>query len=142
MSDNKTKQTEVIPENFLRQVDHAGRRDDALVLDQLFREATGFEPRMWGPTIVGYGQYHYTYESGRQGDMLASGFSPRKANMVVYVVPGFDGFEYLMRDLGKYRIGKSCLYLGRLKNVDLDVLGQLIRAGLEDLATRWTVKPS
>ncbi|MEE9427901.1 MAG: DUF1801 domain-containing protein [Paracoccaceae bacterium] len=142
MAENKTQQTEVNPEDFIRQIDYAGRRADALELNQLFGRITGFQPRMWGPTIVGYGQYHYKYESGREGDMPATGFSPRKANMVVYVVPGYDGFEDLMRDLGKHRTGKSCLYLGALKNVDMDVLGRLIRAGLDDLATRWVIKPS
>ena len=142
MATNKTQQTAVNVQDFLRQVDNNTRRADALVLDQLFRKITGFQPRMWGPTIVGYGQYHYTYDSGRQGDMPATGFSPRKANMVVYVVPGYDGFEALMQGLGKHRTGKSCLYLGPLKNIDLDVLGKLIRAGLDDLATRWAIKPS
>ncbi|MEE9386993.1 MAG: DUF1801 domain-containing protein [Paracoccaceae bacterium] len=142
MAENKTQQTEVNAEDFLCQVDHAGRRADGLVLDQLFRRVTGFQPRMWGSSIVGYGQYHYTYDSGRQGDMPACGFSPRKANMVVYVVPGFDGFKDLMRDLGKHKIGKSCLYLGALKNIDMGVLEQLIRAGLDDLATRWKIGPS
>ncbi len=142
MSENKTKPTTADVNDFLNSVDHPGRRADAIQLDQLFRNVTGFQPRMWGQTMVGYGQYHYTYASGRQGDSLATGFSPRTANMVCYIMPGYTDFGHILKDLGKHKLGKSCLYLGRLHGVDLDVLARLIRAGLDDLDTQWPVQPS
>jgi hypothetical protein len=139
MTENKTEPTGADVTDFLTSVEHAGRRADAIVLDGLFREVSGFEPVIWGPSIVGYGRYHYRYESGREGDFLATGFSPRKANMVVYILPGYTDFGHILKDLGKHRLGKSCLYLGALKNVDLAVLRRLIRAGLDDLAGTWPV---
>ncbi len=95
---------------------------------------------MWGPTIVGYGQYHYTYDSGRQGDFLATGFSPRKSNLSIYIMPGYADFQTILDRLGKHKIGKSCLYINKLVDVDLDVLAELIRAGLADLAAKWPVQ--
>ena len=142
MTENKTTITNVNVTDYLNAVEPEGRRSDALLLDELFREVTGFEPRMWGPTIVGYGQYHYVYESGRQGDCLATGFAPRKANMVLYIMPGYTDYSSILANLGKYKIGKACLYLGRLKNVNLDVLATLIRTGVADLDKKWPVKPS
>ena len=142
MSDNKTQMTDGSVEDFIASVDHAGRREDAAQLDLLFREATGFQPRLWGPSIIGYGWYHYRYDSGREGDFLATGFSPRKANMVVYIMPGYSEFSDILSRLGPYKLGKSCLYLGRLGKVDLGVLKELICAGLEDLGTRWDIHPT
>ena len=142
MAENKTMPTGASVEEFLKLVEPAGKRADALLLEQLFREVTKFEPQMWGPSIVGFGRYHYTYESGREGDSPATGFSPRKANMVVYIMPGYTDFSHILKDLGKHRLGKSCLYLGALKNIDLEVLRRLIRAGLDDLENIWPVQPS
>lgn len=142
MTENLTGVTGADVGEFLNQIEHAGRREDALMLENVFRDVTGFAPQMWGPSMVGYGSYHYTYDSGRQGDYLATGFSPRKANMVVYIMPGYSDFSEILRDLGKHKLGKSCLYLGRLKNVDLNVLARLIRAGLDDLDQIWPVQPS
>lgn len=142
MSTNVTIMRDDPVEPFLESIEPSGRKEDALVLDQLFRSETGFQPRLWGPSIIGYGRYHYRYASGREGDFLATGFSPRKANMVVYILPGYTEFGSILADLGPHRLGKSCLYLGRLAGVDLAVLRRLIRAGLADLATRWTVQPT
>ncbi|PHQ97122.1 MAG: hypothetical protein COB40_05860 [Marinosulfonomonas sp.] len=142
MAENKTMPTAASVEEFLKLVEPAGKRADALLLEQLFREVTKFEPQMWGPSIVGFGRYHYTYESGREGDSPATGFSPRKANMVVYIMPGYTDFSNILKDLGKHRLGKSCLYLGALKNIDLEVLRRLIRAGLDNLENTWPVQPS
>ena len=97
---------------------------------------------MWGPTIIGYGEYHYTYESGREGDFLATGFSPRKANMVLYIMPGYADFGDILDRLGKHKLGKSCLYINKLADVDLDVVAEIIKAGIDDLGTRWPIKPS
>jgi len=141
MSQNKTVPTNADVTAYLSAVQPARRRDDALALDQLFRKVTGFQPQMWGGSMVGYGRYHYRYDSGRDGDFLATGFAPRKANMVVYIMPGYADFGGLLDQLGKHRLGKSCLYLNKLADVDLDVLARLIRAGLDDLATRWDIHP-
>ncbi len=142
MAENKTKATQASVEEFIAQVDHKTRREDAIVLDALFRRVTGWTPKMWGPSLIGYGSYDYTYESGRSGSMLATGFSPRKANMVMYIMPGYQELGDMLARVGKHRIGKSCLYLGPLKNNDMNVLEEIIRAGLDDLGKRWPVHPS
>lgn len=141
-SENKTAMTDVPVAEYLATVTPDRRRDDATALDQLFRRVTGWSPRMWGPSMVGYGSYAYTYESGRKGTFLATGFAPRKANTVVYIMPGYQDFASFLDRLGPHKTGKSCLYLGALAKVDLDVLGALIRAGLDDLGTRWPISPT
>ncbi len=125
--------------NFIASVDNPVRRQDAAALDMLFRQATGFVPRLWSGSIIGYGRYHYRYESGREGDAPATGFSPRKANLVVYIMPGYTDFGSILGRLGKYKIGKSCLYLNKLADIDVDVLAELVKAGLDDLGSRWTI---
>jgi hypothetical protein len=142
VSDNKTTVTDVAVDEYLSQVEPERRRVDAQRLDQIFREASGFAPRMWGPSIVGYGRYHYRYESGREGDFLATGFAPRKANLVIYIMPGYTDFSAILARLGKHKIGKSCLYINKLDDIDLDVLKELIAAGIEDLGRHWPVEPS
>ena len=142
MAENKTKATSADVQDFLRQIGPERRRLDGLRLDALFRDVTGFEPVMWGPSIVGYGRYHYKYESGREGVSLATGFSPRKSNLSIYILPGYADFSDLTARLGKHKLGKSCLYLNKLSDVDETVLAELIKAGLADLAKRWTVEPS
>lgn len=142
MAKNKTQPTEIDPKDFIASVEHPTRRADAETLDKLFRSVTGWAPRMWGPTIIGYGQYHYTYESGRKGDFLATGFSPRKANLSLYIMPGYADFQSLLDRLGKHKIGKSCLYINKLADVDMDVVEEIVRAGLDDLAKRWPVTPT
>ena len=106
----------------------------------MFQDITGWKPRMWGPSMVGYGSYHYTYDSGRSGDFLATGFSPRKANMSIYIMPGYADFSDILARLGKHKIGKSCLYVNKLADIDLNVLQDLVRAGLEDLSSKWPVQ--
>lgn len=140
MSENKTQMTAASVEDYLKAVEPERRRADALALDALFRRVTGWQPRMWGPSMVGYGSYHYVYDSGREGDFLATGFAPRKANMVVYILPGYADFSDILSRLGPHRLGKSCLYLGALSKIDMAVLAELIAAGLEDLGRRWTVE--
>lgn len=127
---------------FLDDVMPERRKTDARRLDGLFREVTGWTPRLWSPGIVGYGAYDYTYASGRSGTALATGFAPRKANMVVYIMPGYADFADILEALGPYKKGKACLYLGALSKVDESALRRLIRAGLDDLATRWTITPT
>jgi hypothetical protein len=137
----KTTPTATTVETFLSAVEPETRREEGHRLDAIFRSATGWEPRMWGPSIVGYGRYRYTYDSGRTGEMCATGFSPRKAELSVYILPGYADFGPILADLGKHRLGKSCLYLRRLSDVDEAVLARLIRAGIDDLAKRWPVTP-
>jgi hypothetical protein len=127
---------------FLAGVEPAARRAEATRLDAIFREVTGWEPRMWGPSMVGYGRYAYTHDSGHSGVAMATGFSPRKAELVVYILPGYADFGLILADLGPHRLGKSCLYLKRLAGIDQGALCRLIRAGLDDLARRWTVEPT
>ena len=117
--------------DFLNAVEHDTRREDAFVLLDLLKELTGEEPVMWGPSIVGYGTYHYKYPTGREGDMPLAGFSPRKAAITVYIMAGFSRYEELMAKLGKYKTGKSCLYIKKLADVDIEVLKELIVESVE-----------
>ncbi len=129
-------------ESFLAAVEPERRRDEARRLDTLFRRVTGLAPRLWASGIVGYGSYHYTYASGHSGHYLATGFSPRASKLSIYIMPGYADFGPILARLGKHKTGKSCLYVNKLDDIDMDVLGELIRAGLDDLATRWPVLPS
>ena len=139
---NKTVPTEQDPRGFLDQIENANKRSDAHQLLELFKTTTGWNPVMWGPSIIGFGQYHYKYESGREGDFLATGFSPRKANFSVYIMPGYKDFGAILDRIGKHKTGASCLYFNKLADIDQTVLAELITAGLEDLATRYAIKPS
>jgi hypothetical protein len=139
MAENKTKATQVSVAEFIDAVPHDVRRADAKILDEMFRRITGWAPQMWGPSIIGYGRYDYTYDSGRSGRFLATGFSPRKANLVLYIMPGYMEMSDMLERLGKHKIGKSCLYINKLADVELPVLEEIVRAGLDDLATRWPV---
>ena len=135
MAETKTKPTEITAESFIDTVDHPGKREDAKVLDALFRKVTGEAPRMWGPTIVGYGEYHYRYDSGHEGDICRVGFSPRKARHSLYVSCSCDGeedpaFSALLERMGKHSRGNGgCLYVNKLADIDLGVLEQMIAMG-------------
>ncbi|MEM8536480.1 MAG: DUF1801 domain-containing protein [Pseudomonadota bacterium] len=142
MAENKTKPTAQSVSAFIAGVEHPTRRLDAQTLDALFRKVTGWQPRMWGPTMIGYGSYDYTYDSGHSGTSLATGFSPRKANLVLYIMPGYADFQPVLDRLGKYKTGKACLYINKLADVDISVVAEIIRAGLDDLGTRWPVSPT
>lgn len=136
-AENKTKATSVSPESFIQTVEHDVRRADAKVLLDLFADVTQLVPRMWGPSIIGYGRYHYKYESGREGEFMMTGFSPRKVNQVIYIMPGYTDHSAILDRIGKYKIGKSCLYINKLADIDLDVLRELITAGFEDMKSRY-----
>jgi hypothetical protein len=142
MSENKTRPTGEAVTEFIGSVAHPTRRADAQRLDEIFREVTGWAPQMWGPSIVGYGSYHYRYDSGREGDALATGFSPRKSNLVVYIMPGYADFDDKLARLGKHKIGKSCLYINKLADVDEEVLKEMIRVGVDDLGKKYPVEAS
>lgn len=137
----KTKSAPLDVEAWLAGVDPA-RQDEAEELLGLFAEATGFEPRLWGASMVGFGRYAYRYDSGYSGESLATGFSPRKAELSIYIMPGYADFGDILSRLGPHRLGKACLYIRRLDRVDKGALRELIRAGLDDLAKHWPVLPT
>lgn len=126
MADNKTKPTEVSVAAYLDALPDETKRADAKALLKLMRGATSEKPKMWGPSIVGFGSLHYKYESGREGDTPLAGFSPRKAATVLYGVTGFSDAEALLAKLGKHTTGKGCLYIKRLADVDRKVLEELV----------------
>ena len=137
----KTKATAQSVDAFIGALADPRRQEEARLIDAMMRRVTGEEPRMWGPSIIGYGQYHYRYESGHEGDAPRLGFSPRKAELVLYVL-GVDAEDRskeaaLLERLGKHRTGKSCLYIRRLDQVDLDVLEQLARLSWQTMAKRY-----
>ncbi|WP_264212464.1 DUF1801 domain-containing protein [Leisingera thetidis] len=142
MNQNKTVPTGASVADFLAGVEPARKAQEAQDLDALFRRATGFEPQMWGDSLVGYGRYHYRYRTGREGDFLATGFSPRKARHSIYIMPGYQDYGALLARLGKHKLGKSCLYVNKLADIDLEVLAELVRAGLRDLDAIWPVQPA
>ncbi len=137
MAENKTAENQGDVEVFLASVEHPTRRNDAITVNQLMQKITGLPAKMWGASIVGFGHYHYKYESGREGDFFRTGFSPRKANLVVYIMPGYTDHSAVLARLGKHKIGKSCVYINKLTDVDLAVLEELIRAGLADMAEKY-----
>lgn len=134
---NKTQTTAVDPAAFIDTVDNPTRRADAHTLLALFNRVTGLNPQMWGPTMIGYGRYHYTYASGREGDAMITGFSPRKSSLVLYVLSGYDGLEDHLARLGKHKHGKSCLYVNKLADIDMAVLEAIIEHGLEHMRATW-----
>jgi hypothetical protein len=138
MAENKTKPTEANVDEFLASVENDRRRSDALVVCKLMNELTGKKPVMWGPTMVGFGTYHYKYESGREGDWFVAGFAPRKANLVLYIMSGFKGHAALLAALGKHKTGGCCLYINKLEDVDMDVLRELIHRSVEHVSNAQT----
>ena len=131
MNENKTGPTDVPVEEFLASVEHPARRADGFELLELMKSVTGQDPVMWGPSIVGFGRYHYRYGSGREGDSAAVGFSPRKANLALYGLTYGPDADRLLPLLGKHKTGAACLYINRLDDVDRDVLAGLIRSGYQ-----------
>lgn len=137
MAELKTKKTTASVSGFLNSIDDKERRADCKTVAKMMREATGEKPAMWGPAIVGFGSYDYTYESGRSGKWFLCGFSPRKQALTLYIMPGFRKFDALMKKLGKYTTGKSCLYIKRLADVDLAVLQELVEASVEHMRATY-----
>lgn len=133
MAENKTRPTDQNVIDFLDSVNHQTRREDGFTLLEIMKEVTGEDPVMWGSSIVGFGSYHYKYESGREGDMPIIGFSPRKQSMTLYIMPGFDDYEAMLAVLGKHKTGKSCLYVNKLADVDEAVLRDLIKRSYEHM---------
>ena len=134
MAELKTKPTQASVLDFLGMLSDDQRRNDCLVVLELMKAATGAEPVMWGSSIVGFGRYQYRYKSGRQGVWPVISFSPRKNDLTLYIMPGFDRYESLLARLGKHKTGKSCLYLKRLSDVDLSILIELIGESVKAMA--------
>ena len=127
MSELKTQKNDASVEEFLQAVDHEGKREDSFEILAMMREITSDDPSMWGESIIGFGAYRYKYASGRENEWFLTGFSPRNQNLTLYIMSGFDQYEPLLAKLGKYKTGKSCLYINKLADVDQEVLRELIR---------------
>lgn len=134
MAELKTKVNKASVEKFLNGIKDERKRKDSFQILDMMRKATNAEPRMWGTSIVGFGDYHYKYESGRAGDWFAAGFSPRKQNLTLYIMGGFDEYDNLLKKLGKYATGKSCLYIKRLEDVDTKVLQEIITRSVKQVS--------
>ncbi len=126
MSTPKTKKNDASVTDFLDNVTHPVKREDSLELLRMMKEITGVAPKMWGGSIVGFDEYHYVYASGREGDWPIVGFSPRKQNISLYIMPGFTRFEQLLEKLGKHKVSKSCLYINKLADVNKEILAEII----------------
>ena len=137
MKENKTKINDASVIDFLSSVDNEKRKADAFVILEMMKKLTKEEPKMWGNSLVGFGTYHYKYESGREGDFFLTGFSPRKQSLTLYIMNGFQRYEELMSQLGKYKTGKSCLYINKLEDVNLDVLEELITETVKYMKNKY-----
>ncbi len=138
-ADNKTKPTAVSVDEFLNSIAHDTRRTDGFALLELFNRVTGLKPKMWGPSIIGYGRYHYKYESGREGDFLVTGFSPRKSALSIYIMHGYRDMSDKLARLGKHKTGKSCLYINKLADIDTAVLEEIVLADFSYMKANYEV---
>ena len=132
-----TKPTRASVTKFIDAVENETRRKDAKTVLAVIKKITGEKPVMWGPSIIGFGEYHYKYESGREGDMCLVGFSPRKANLALYVLGSLKDDDPLLDKLGKYKRGRACLYVNKLDDVDMGVLEKIIKKSYENTKKRW-----
>jgi len=137
-SENKTKPTRASVTAFINSVENDTRKRDARTLLAMMKKATGEKATMWGPSIIGFGEYHYKYASGREGDMLLVGFSPHKANMALYVSGSISENDPLRKKLGKYKTGRACLYINKLEDVDLKVLEKLVEKSYKTTKKNWS----
>ena len=137
MAENKTKQTDVNAMEHLASITDAARRADCAIIDKMMRRVTRHKPRMWGPTIIGYGRYHYTYASGHSGESCLAGFAPRKGDISIYFSPEYPDRDALLARLGKHKMGKACLYVRRLSDIDLGVLEEMVTASVAEIKRRY-----
>ncbi|MEQ1770185.1 MAG: DUF1801 domain-containing protein [Devosia sp.] len=146
MAETKTKQTDVPVEEFISRIEDPRKRADSHVLIDMMRKISGAEPEMWGPTIIGFGFCHYVYDSGREGDTALAAFSPRAAELSIYLAGHYpeikDKHEALLAKLGKHRSGKSCLYVKRLEDVDIKVLEKLVKLSFDATVKRYPASVS
>jgi hypothetical protein len=136
MAELKTKKNRASVQKFIAGIADESRRQDCEAVIGIMKQITKDEPSMWGPSIVGFGSYHYTYASGREADWFVTGFSPRKQNLTLYIMSGFKGYDELLQQLGPHKTGKSCLYLKRLDDVHVPTLKKLIRQSVAHVKTR------
>jgi len=137
MAELKTKETKASVEKFLNAIPDEKRREDCFKILEMMKKITKVEPKMWGPSIVGFGNYHYKYASGHEGDMCITGFSPRKQNLTLYIMPGFERYNELMKKLGKYKTSVSCLYIKKLEDIDLKVLKELVTSSFKYMKAKY-----
>lgn len=135
----KTKKNEITVSSYLNSIEPASVRKEAKQLAKLFKETTGVKPKMWGSSIVGYGEYTYYRSNGDEGQSMASGFSMRKSGPTIYTMPGYKNYSAILKNVGPHKIGKSCLYLKSLDGIDLDKISKLIIQGIKDLKKTHTV---
>ena len=133
MAELKTKLNKASVTKFLNGIKDETKRKDAFTISKIMQKVTKEKPKMWGSSIVGFGSYHYKGASGREGDWPLTGFSPRAQNLTLYIMPGFERYEALLKKLGKHKLGKSCLYINRLEDVDTSVLAKLIAQGVKQI---------
>lgn len=133
MAELKTKLNDSDPYKFLESIEMDKRREDAIAVTQLMEELTGEKPKMWGKSIIGFGSYHYKYKSGHEGDWMKIGLSPHKTSLTLYLNYGFEKYEDLMKELGKFKTGKACLYIKKLEDVDNETLKKLIIRSYNDI---------
>lgn len=134
---NKTQETDASVDDFLNGVANEQKRKDAFEVKALMEKISGEPAKMWGPSIVGFGTYHYKYESGREGDFMKVGFSPRAANLTLYIMTGFNRHDEIVSRLGKYKTGKSCLYIKKLDDIDREVLTELVTESYQYMANKY-----
>ncbi len=137
MTELKTKPTKKSVEQFLKKIEHLTKREDSIKILELMKEVTKEKPVMWGDSIVGFGSYHYKYASGHEGDWPIVGFSPRKQNLTIYIMAGFDDYEEILKNLGKFKTGKSCLYINKLKDIDTQSLKKLISESVKYMKKQY-----
>jgi hypothetical protein len=133
MAELKTQENDASVDDYLNSVEDEKKREASFKVKQLMEEVTGEEARMWGDSIVGFGHYRYKYASGREGEWMLVGFAPRKRNLTLYIMSGFDEYDALLGQLGKHSTGKSCLYINKLEDVDLDVLRDLVDKSVQHM---------
>lgn len=139
MADLKTRPNDASVDAFLRAVGDETKIKDCHKIMEIMQQITGYPPKLWGSGIIGFGSYHYVYESGREGDWPLTGFSPRKQNISLYIMSGFGDHEKLLAKLGKHKIGKSCLYVKKLEDINTSILKEMIEESVEKISKKYTV---
>ncbi len=138
-ANNKTVPTQLKVQDYLNAIEDPQRKEDCIRIHDMMKEITAREPKMWGTSIVGFGTYHYKYESGREGNMLMTGFSNRKQSITLYILGGLKKREQLLNKLGPYKTGKSCLYIKRLSDIDINVLAEMITEDFDHVRKKYEV---
>ena len=137
MAELKTKLNDGSVEKFLNSIEDENKKSDCFEILKMMKQITKEEPKMWGSSIIGFGNYHYKYASGREGDWFITGFSPRKQSLTIYIMPGFKRYDELMSKLGKYKTGKACLYIKQLEDIDVNVFKELIKQSVKYMEDKY-----